>query len=566
MPDPTTLTNKKTGNSSPPQIRTQQLEEKLSEIKIKEIEEKAKTLAESTNLPFLDLTVIPIDKPSLYLLKESQSKEAGFVVVERSGKTLKAGAVNPLDPKVTGITKSLEADGYSVKLFVISKRGLDRALEGYKELKEFEKVKLGIVKISEGNISSVQKDIQNIQDIRKKLGKVTITELIEVLLAGALKIEASDIHFEPEEKSIRLRYRVDGILQDIMDVELQNYVQILNRLKIVSGLKINIHEAPQDGRFTIRMEDVDIEIRVSILPGGYGENIVMRILDPRTIKQGIEELGMRQDLLEEMKKQLKKTTGAILTTGPTGSGKTTTLYAFLQYVNEEGTKIITIEDPIEYHIKGISQTQTEPEKGYTFANGLRAIVRQDPDVVLIGEIRDVETAEIALHAALTGHLVFSTLHTNDSAGTIPRLIDLGVKPQIIAPALNVAMAQRLIRQLCKECKKIDKPTAEQLQRIKIALASLPKKVSTKKMEDNLKIFNPVGCNKCNNTGYKGRIGIFEAFIINDDIEKLILGSPAISEVRELAIKNGMVTMLQDGYLKVLEGITDMVEVERVTGL
>ncbi|MBI2627055.1 MAG: Flp pilus assembly complex ATPase component TadA [Parcubacteria group bacterium] len=448
----------------------------------------------------------------------------------------------------------------------MSKRGLDRALEGYKELKEFEKVKLGIVKISEGNISSVQKDIQNIQDIRKKLGKVTITELIEVLLAGALKIEASDIHFEPEEKSIRLRYRVDGILQDIMDVELQNYVQILNRLKIVSGLKINIHEAPQDGRFTIRMEDVDIEIRVSILPGGYGENIVMRILDPRTIKQGIEELGMRQDLLEEMKKQLKKTTGAILTTGPTGSGKTTTLYAFLQYVNEEGTKIITIEDPIEYHIKGISQTQTEPEKGYTFANGLRAIVRQDPDVVLIGEIRDVETAEIALHAALTGHLVFSTLHTNDSAGTIPRLIDLGVKPQIIAPALNVAMAQRLIRQLCKECKKIDKPTAEQLQRIKIALASLPKKVSTKKMEDNLKIFNPVGCNKCNNTGYKGRIGIFEAFIINDDIEKLILGSPAISEVRELAIKNGMVTMLQDGYLKVLEGITDMVEVERVTGL
>ena len=212
-----------------------------------------------------------------------------------------------------------------------------------------------------------------------------------------------------------------------MDVEFQNYIQILNRVKIVSGLKINIHKAPQDGRFTIRMEDVDIEIRVSILPGGYGENIVMRVLDPRTIKQGIEELGMRQDLLEEIKKQLKKTTGAILTTGPTGSGKTTTLYSFLQYVNEEGTKVITIEDPIEYHIKGISQTQIDQEKGYTFANGLRAIVRQDPDIVLVGEIRDVETAEIALHAALTGHLVFSTLHTNDSAGTIPRLIDLGVK-------------------------------------------------------------------------------------------------------------------------------------------
>src|SRR3989344_783170 len=351
MPDPSALTNKKTDDSSQPQTRTQQLEEKLSEIKIREVEEKAKTLAESTNLPFLDLNIIPVDKPALYLLKESQSKEASLVIIERSGKNLKAGAINPLSPEVKKIIKTLEADGYSIKLFVISKRGLDRALEGYKELKEFEKVKLGIVKISEENILSVQKDIQNIQDIKKKLGKVTITELIEVLLAGALKIEASDIHFEPEEKSIRLRYRVDGILQDIMDVEFQNYIQILNRVKIVSGLKINIHEAPQDGRFTIRMENVDIEIRVSILPGGYGENIVMRVLDPRTIKQGIEELGMRQDLLEEIKKQLKKTTGAILTTGPTGSGKTTTLYSFLQYVNEEGTKVITIEDTIEYHIK-----------------------------------------------------------------------------------------------------------------------------------------------------------------------------------------------------------------------
>jgi type II secretory ATPase GspE/PulE/Tfp pilus assembly ATPase PilB-like protein len=313
---------------------------------------------------------------------------------------------------------------------------------------------------------------------------------------------------------------------------------------------------------------VDIEIRVSVLPGGYGESIVMRVLDPRSIKQKIEQLGLRPDLLNQIKAQLQKTTGAILTTGPTGSGKTTTLYAFIEHVNQPGVKIITIEDPIEYRVGGAVQTQVQPERGYTFANGLRSIVRQDPDVILVGEIRDVETAEIAMHAALTGHLVFSTIHTNDAAGTIPRLVDLGVKPQIIAPAINVAMAQRLVRKLCSQCKKKRKLGAEDAKKLQELLADIKQYnqgVSVPEFSADSEVFTVAGCEACHNTGYKGRIGVFEVFVVDRDIEQLILKSPAISEMRELAVKKGMLTLLQDGYLKVLEGVTDLAEVERVIG-
>jgi len=277
-----------------------------------------------------------------------------------------------------------------------------------------------------------------VADLRDKVTKISATKMLEILIAGALKIGASDIHFEPETEKVRLRYRLDGVLSDIVAIDVLSYEKILNRVKIVSNLKLNINGAPQDGRFTINQKNAVIEVRVSILPSEFGETVVMRLLDPRTIKEGLEQLGIREDLLVLIKEQISKPTGAILTTGPTGSGKTTTLYAFVRHLNNPGTKIITIEDPIEYHIQGISQTQVEPEKGYGFANGLRAIVRQDPDIILVGEIRDAEAADIALQAALTGHLVFSTIHTNNAAGTIPRLIDLGVKPEIIAPARHAA--------------------------------------------------------------------------------------------------------------------------------
>ena len=425
--------------------------------------------------------------------------------------------------------------------------------------------KLGIMKLENQKLSQFEKEIKNLTDLKNKVSKIATTEMLEVLFAGTIASRASDIHFEPEEEKVRLRFRIDGVLQDIFDLEKNDYPSVLNRIKLIAGLKINVHDAPQDGRFTLKTEKTDIEVRVSALPGAYGESIVMRLLDPRTTKRSLEELGLRKYLLEEVEKQLKKTTGAILTTGPTGSGKTTTLYAFVNFVNKPGVKIITIEDPIEYHIEGISQTQVEPEKGYSFSNGLRSIVRQDPDVILIGEIRDSETAEIAMHAALTGHLVFSTLHTNDAAGVIPRLIDIGTKPQIIAPAINLAMAQRLVRKLCQKCKKKVRATAEELNKIKEALKNLPQKIKKPPVTDEVEIFKAGECNQCNFTGYQDRIGIFEAFVIDEELEKIILKSPAISEVRDLAIKKGMVTLVQDAYLKILEGITDFREVERVLG-
>ncbi|MBI4117311.1 MAG: type II/IV secretion system protein [Parcubacteria group bacterium] len=407
----------------------------------------------------------------------------------------------------------------------------------------------------------VEKELGNLSDLKNKILKTAFTETLELLAGGAISNGASDIHFEPEEKSIRLRFRIDGALEDIANLNKNDYPAILNRIKLMAGLKINIHDSPQDGRFSVKKEDGDIEARISVLPGAYGESVVMRLLDPQTLKKNLEDLGIRKELLEEIKRQLKKTTGSILTTGPTGSGKTTTLYAFINFVSKPDIKIITIEDPIEYHIEGISQTQVEPDKGYSFANGLRSIVRQDPDVILVGEIRDSETTEIVMHAALTGHLVFSTLHTNDAAGTIPRLIDMGTKPQIIAPAINLAMAQRLVRKLCPECKKKTKASAEEVKKIKEVLG----KAGQTGKSGEIEIFEKNGCEKCNSIGYKGRTGVFEGFAINNELERLILKSPAISEIRDLLEKRGMMTMLQDGYLKILEGITDFEEVTRVLG-
>ena len=430
-----------------------------------------------------------------------------------------------------------------------------------------------------------EKGFESLSSLKNRISKTATTETLELLFSGAVFSGASDIHFEPEEKSIRLRFRIDGVLEDVMNLNKNDYPAILNRIKLTAGLKINIHDSGQDGRFTIKKENGDIEARVSVLPGAYGESTVLRLLDPQTLKKNLEELGMREEVLEEIKKQLKKTTGSILTTGPTGSGKTTTLYAFVNFVNKPGIKIITVEDPIEYRLEGISQTQVEPDKGYSFANGLRSIVRQDPDVILVGEIRDSETAEIAMHAALTGHLVFSTLHTNDAAGTIPRLIDMGTKPEIIAPAINLTMAQRLVRKLCPECKKKVKASAEEVKKIRnvmehnislfASFAPDENKLSSAGSLANIKevlgeigqveIFKKGECEKCNFTGYKGRIGIFEAFRVDEELEKLILKSPAVSEIRDLLRKKGMITMLQDSYLKILDGITDFEEVGRILG-
>ena len=424
---------------------------------------------------------------------------------------------------------------------------------------------VGEVKISPATLTITQK-IKNVSDFKEKIEaslEKRVTEILEIILGGALSLDASDIHIEPLEEKTKIRARIDGVLQDILFLEKPIYENLLSRIKLLSGIKLNISDRPQDGRFSTLIEKTAIEIRTSTLPAEFGESIVLRILNPKSLID-LEALGLKKDLLDIFNEEIKKPNGMIIVTGPTGSGKTTTLYAFLKKIQKPEIKIITIEDPIEYHLEGISQTQVDPVHGYDFANGLKSIMRQDPDVILVGEIRDLETASIALQAALTGHLVFTTLHTNDAAGTIARLQALGEKAVNIAPAINTTVAQRLVRKVCKKCSKLKKVSPEELKKLKKELSSL-NKVQIKKLTPESKIPEAIGCRDCNFTGYHGRIGIFEAFLVDDEMEKFILTSPSIAALREKAIKKGMITMYQDGLMKVLEGITTIEEVERVTG-
>lgn len=543
-----------------------ELEKKLSEIQLKRTEEESVALAKKFNLPFSDLSSAPIDNNALTIIDEDTARASNLAIIYKLGNKLTVAVTDPENSTTQKNLEALRARGFIINPIVTSPTALENILNRYKFAPSQEIFEVGAIEIKEDELDKLQDEIKNISDLKDRVTKISTTSMLETLIAGALKIGASDVHFEPELEKTRLRYRFDGVLNDITFIANPSYEKVVDRIKILSKLKLNIHSSPQDGRFTIRQKTVNIEVRVSVLPSEFGETIVMRLLDPRTIKTKLEDLGMREDLLKIVREQLNRATGAILTTGPTGSGKTTSLYAFLQHLNSSGSKIITIEDPIEYHLQGISQTQVDAKKGYGFANGLKAIVRQDPDIILVGEIRDKETADIALQAALTGHLVLSTIHTNDSAGTIPRLIDLDIQPQIIAPAINMAMAQRLIRKLCPNCKTQINVAPEIIEKIQKTLLPIKDRFKLSQLGSSLKTYTSgKGCQECNDLGYKGRVGVFEAFVISKEMEKLILKSPAISDIQELAEKEGMVTMLQDAYLKLLDGVTSVEEIERILG-
>ena len=429
--------------------------------------------------------------------------------------------------------------------------------------------------------SRIQAQITTLPAFKEEINVVlakSASQLSEVIMAGAINLNVSDIHLEPQEDTAKMRVRIDGTLQDVTDFDFKAYQSLLSRIKLLSGLKLNVANRPQDGRFSVVLPNLSIEVRTSSLPAESGESLVLRVLNPKNLVS-IEGLGMRQDLLEVVKKEIRKPNGMIIITGPTGSGKTTTLYAILKQIQRPEVKIITLEDPVEYHLKGISQTQVDPEKsydvinpgtfaqakspGYNFANGLKAIMRQDPEVILVGEIRDLETASIGLQAALTGHLVLTTLHTNDSTGTVSRLQALGEKPANIAPALNMAIAQRLVRKICPKCREMIAPSDEDKAKIKNALKGVPKDIAS--YQTNFRIPRAVGCKECNLTGFKERVGLFEAFIVNDEMERFILSAPSISSLREKVISEGMITLYQDGIIKALNGLTTIEEVEKVAG-
>jgi len=422
--------------------------------------------------------------------------------------------------------------------------------------------------VGEIQLSRLQfpEEIRNLTELAKLVTQFSTqntSDFLEVLLIGAIDLGASDVHFENEEEHCRIRLRIDGILQDLLTISHKNYQALLSRLKFVSGIKLNVSDRPQDGRFSVLDGRDNIEIRSSTLPAEYGEALVLRILNPRSLIS-MKDLGLRKDLLETFCREIAKPNGMIIVTGPTGSGKTTTLYAFLKRVQTPEIKIITIEDPIEYHLEGISQTQVDPAKGYTFASGLRAIVRQDPDVILVGEIRDLETAEIALQASLTGHLVFSTLHTNDAAGTVARLIDLKASPASIASAINMAVAQRLVRKVCPKCRVLETLSPVLREKIATSLKNVPADLKVP-LGPEAKVPIAKGCADCGFTGYRGRLGVFEAFLIDEEMEKFILEKPSTSSLKQKAISQGMVTLYQSGLLRVLEGLTTIEEIDKVIG-
>lgn len=391
---------------------------------------------------------------------------------------------------------------------------------------------------------------------------IPITEAVAILFSAATALKASDVHLESEKDDALVRFRLDGLLYDVTHIPRTAYTEVLRRIKLISDLKSNLSDVPQDGRFTIVRDGSDIEVRVSTIPSEYGETAVLRLLDPKAVALNLDQLGFRKDDLDIADKELKKPNGMVLVTGPTGSGKTTTLYAFLKQVHNSELKTITIEDPIEYHLTGIEQTQVDPKNGYDFAAGLRSILRQDPDIILVGEIRDLETAEVAMHAALTGHVVFSTLHTNDAAGAVPRLIDLGTKSSIIGPALNLVVAQRLVRKLCDDCKTETGIAPELEANIKKFIGVLPARVPKEKI--SMKLYSSKGCDKCHN-GFRGRVGVFELLQVNDELESLIAQGITEEGINGFARKQGMVTMQEDGILKALNGVTTLDEVERTTG-
>jgi len=546
-------------------------EKKLGEFMHREEEDVAQIVASREGLEYVDLTPVPINMDALRVVTESEAREAKIAPFSLVGKRLKIAVLSPLYEKTKLVVDIITSKGFEVILSVASPISLEKVWSRYSDLSFSTETKAGALDISSEDIKTFISQIKTIEDVKKGIEEILklkkgfrISKILEIVLSGGLATKASDIHIEPEENYVRLRYRLDGVLTNIMQFDLETFNLLLSRMKLLSGLKLNIKSEAQDGRFSVKIGEDNIEIRTSILPGAYNESIVMRILNPKSIQVPLEELGIPEKLLGIILKEIAKPNGMILTTGPTGSGKTTTLYAFLRKIHTPGVKIITIEDPIEYHLPGIVQTQVNTEKNYTFDLGLRSALRQDPDVIMIGEIRDSETAQTAVNSALTGHLVFSTLHTNSAAGSFPRLIDLGVNPRVISSAINITLAQRLMRKLCPVCKKEETLEGSNKEKIEKIIASITNKSEIP--ENRNSYWKAVGCAECNNTGYKGRIGIYEGILTTEDISKAIEYSTNEKDINKVASGQGILTMLQDGVLKILKGTTSLDELERVINI
>jgi type IV pilus assembly protein PilB len=544
---------------------------KLGDLQAHEEEELAKILAEKYGLGYLDLSTIPVNIDALRVINEEGARAADMAVFNVFNKRADIAIISPNNIITKERIEDIKKAGYEPNIFMVSHASLKKVWERYKDLSYSLETKGGTLDISNEEISKVISNITGVPDIKTQIEIILsekksyrISKVLEIMIGGAIALNASDIHIEPEENDVRLRYRLNGILTETLRFDRATFMLLLSRIKLISNLKLNLDGA-QDGRFSIKISSGDVEIRTSLLPGAYSESVVLRILNPETAQVNLEGHGIHPRLLAIFESQIKKPNGMILVTGPTGSGKTTTLYAFLKKIYSPEVKIITIENPIEYHLAGVVQTQTDPEKDYSFASGLRSALRQDPDVIMVGEIRDSETAEVAVNAALTGHLVLSTLHTNNAAGAFPRLIDLGVNPKVLTSALSISIAQRLVRVLCPDCKKEMTPSESDQKTITTILDSIADKSYLEGIQIAV-IWEAKGCQKCNASGYVGRIGIYEAILPTKEVEETVLQNPSEREVEKAAEGQHILTMKQDGLIKVLTGVTSLSELSRVIDL
>ena len=547
----------------------------IHELREQEEELLIKSLAETKfNVPYIDLASLVIDNEALRFIVEEDARKFGIAPFKLIGKNLEIAVHSPQSSEVGAFQKTVIGRGYKPTVYMASTRSLDKVWDRYEELSYAETSRVGGLDVSGESLLAIANKIKSIKDIaptleeQKKSKGYSISKALEIIMAGAIALDVSDVHIEAEEKQIKIRYRLDGSLYDALFMDLRQSKLMISRIKLLAGMKLTSTATAQDGRFSILVKDIEINIRTSTVPGSYGESIVMRILNPKSIQVKLEDMGIDPALFKIIEREISKPHGFILITGPTGSGKTTTLYAFLRKIYSPELKMMTIEDPIEYHLDGITQTQVETDKNYTFLAGLRAALRQDPDIIMVGEIRDPETAQIAVNAALTGHMVFSTIHTNSATGVIPRLIDLEVAPKILPSALSLSIAQRLVRKLCVNCKKERQLTGEEETELRTILKGIieeGKNLSAYglSVDQKISLFDPVGCEKCNFIGYKGRIGVFEAIVTDEAIEKLIVTEPSERDIKKVAVKQGILDMKQDGVVKILNGITTVSEVKSV---
>ncbi len=554
-------------------FKSKNLSIELKRMKEDEEERLLQFLSERYGVPTLSTLTPSVSLTALQLITKDQAQKASFVVYNRIRNKLYVALRDIKSQDAIKIEHDLISRGFSIEKYLASTKTLKKIISYYDDIKTSTVVSAGLIDLSKEKNFDIFGDKKTIEEIKELLNSVKntdfthqITKYIAVVLSSAITSGASDIHLEETEKNLLLRFRIYGVLADIYEFDKQTGKKISTRIKLICNMKIGNMKIAQDGRFTIKTSDRDIESRVSSIPNSYGGSVVIRLLDPKTTQVGLKNLGISENLLSVFNKEIKKPYGMIVVTGPTGSGKTTTLYSFLRAVLTPQIKIITLEEPVEYHIDGIVQTPIT--KDYSFATGLRSILRQDPNVILVGEIRDPEVAKVAIDAALTGHLVFSTLHTNNVSGAIPRLMELGIPPKTIASALNLIVAQRLIRKICPETKEKFQPSDGVCENIKKVLQNMPE--TTKKdlpegFSSTFKTNTEYTKGKCRG-GYSGQTGLYEALLVNEKIKEILFSGGGEEEIKKEVSKQGFLTITQDGVRKFLLGQTTIEEVSRVTGM